>query len=282
MAATDRPVLAFKQGLAGLFKSEKLADFTIVCGPHTFRVHKAILCALTKYFDALPNFAEGAQNSIELKAVGSGDGDDEACDDPEAVKLMVHFFYHLDYSADALAIAPSPPTVDNAFGGVTTSYKGKKKKRIVTHGWGESVDDAPTAPTSPSTDGNMLMHAKVFAAAVKYRVPALKDLAAEKFAAAVAINFNHASFAEAARIAYTTTPEDMREIRDQVVEVIHANAELLMKHDVMEVVHGDSNLSCELLRKAHGMSAVAVGEEDREDVEIALQRLRQDISGVLP
>lgn len=45
-----------------LFKTEKLSDFTIVCGPHGFKVHKAILCAQSEYFGALPNFAVGPED----------------------------------------------------------------------------------------------------------------------------------------------------------------------------------------------------------------------------
>lgn len=40
-----------------LYKTEKFSDFTIVCGPQTFRVHKAVLCAQSEYFHALPKFA---------------------------------------------------------------------------------------------------------------------------------------------------------------------------------------------------------------------------------
>lgn len=75
---------------------------------------------------------EGATNSIELKAIGSGgenDNDDEACDDTEAIRLMVHFFYHLDYEAKPLASAtPTDPPGTTPSGqiGQVSMKKGKK------------------------------------------------------------------------------------------------------------------------------------------------------------
>ncbi|KAK3619917.1 hypothetical protein LTR22_025803 [Elasticomyces elasticus] len=48
---------------------------------------------------------EGQTGKIELKATGESD-DDATCDDPEAIKLMIDFFYHLDYNADPLELTP--------------------------------------------------------------------------------------------------------------------------------------------------------------------------------
>lgn len=35
-----------------LFGDEEYSDLTITCGPHTFRVHKAIVCPRSDYFKA--------------------------------------------------------------------------------------------------------------------------------------------------------------------------------------------------------------------------------------
>lgn len=101
----------------------------------------------------------------------------------------------------------------------------------------------------------MVMHARIFATAVKYQVPALKCLAAMKFAAAVESRWNHISFAEAAHIVYTTTPEDVRELRDVVADAISAHEGLLDKPEVKSVVLDINGLAYELLRKSKGLSA---------------------------
>ena len=40
-----------------LLKNGSLTDLTVICGAYTHKVHKAILCAHSDYFAALPNFA---------------------------------------------------------------------------------------------------------------------------------------------------------------------------------------------------------------------------------
>lgn len=40
---------------------------------------------------------EGKTGTIELKSTADSDDDEAVCDDPEIVKLMVGYFYHLDY-----------------------------------------------------------------------------------------------------------------------------------------------------------------------------------------
>ncbi|KAK4544710.1 hypothetical protein LTR36_003959 [Oleoguttula mirabilis] len=256
MATADEPVAVLKQGLASLYASGELSDFTIICGPHTFKVHKVVLRAQSQYFGALPNFAEGVNNSIVLKAAGSGDGDDEACDDPEAIKLMVHFFYHLDYRADVVFVLPS---VDAA--ATPTRVKAKKQtlKQRPYHAYHPQAEVMATVPASTltSTDGNMVMHAKVFAAAVKYQVPALKSLAASKFAGAVKANTNHDSFAEAAHIVYTTTPEDVRNLRDVVATTLTEHDKLLNSAEIETVVRSISGLAYELLKKSRGSDATS-------------------------
>ncbi|KAK3616470.1 hypothetical protein LTR56_025938 [Elasticomyces elasticus] len=84
------PVDVLKQGLGERYKSGDFSDFEITCGHHTFEVHKPI---------------EGQTGKIELKAIGESD-DDATCDDPEAIKLMIDFFYHLDYNAEPLELTP--------------------------------------------------------------------------------------------------------------------------------------------------------------------------------
>lgn len=183
---------------------------------------------------------EGAKNSIELKAIGAGDGDDDACDDPEAVKLMVHFFYHMDYRADVVFVMPA-----------TEALSARKTPRIRRLSPGMvSVHGLEAAPSPTSTDGNMVMHAKVFAAAVKYQVLGLRSVASSKFESAVKANWNHGSFAEAAHVVYTTTPEEVRTLRDVVATALTEHADLFDKVEVEAVVRSITGLSYELLKRS--------------------------------
>ncbi|KAI7625695.1 WD40 repeat-like protein, partial [Hortaea werneckii] len=233
-----------------LLKSGSLTDLTIVCGPYKYNVHKVILCAHSQYFAALPNFAEGKTNTIRFKAIGD-DEDDEACDDPEAIKSMVHYFYQLDYTATIASNTSSSNTPGTNFASEDPPVlKGKGFRHLAT---------LSTARTSACRfcDGDMVMHAKVFAAAVKYQVAALCKLAAKKFTDAVELNWHHETFTEAIRIVYSTTPENVRALRDVVTTTLDRHAELLLKHGgVVQVVKESKEIMFDLLCKGRGLDLV--------------------------
>lgn len=95
------------------------------------------------------------------------------------------------------------------------------------------------------------MYIRVFAAAIKYQIPALQKLAASKFSRAAEINWNHSSFAEATHIAYPTTSEGVRDIRDTVVKTIHEHYSLLDKVSIETAVKDIAAPNFELLRVSH-------------------------------
>ncbi|KAK5720355.1 hypothetical protein LTR17_015072 [Elasticomyces elasticus] len=339
----ERPMQAFFQGLQNMLQQERLVDFVIACGPYEFKVHKAVICAQSDYFSAAcsnSKFEEGKSGKITLKAVGAEDGDDEACDDPETVKLMVHYLYYFDYEVPSLDIVAPPgrslfstlpnnqqqntnlfsgssnagggffrhpgqqqqnntasmlfsnqskTATSSLFGGANNSTAGgglfgnnnnnnnqqQQQQNARTNLFANLGDNAGRglfgAPDMPAagglfgnntgynqwrtqqelaaeSDGNMIMHAKVHAVAVKYQVPALQDLAARKFIAAVAANWNHDSFADAAYIVYTTTPEEIRALRTEVVNTLLQHGSLLDKPAVEGLVCGIIGLAFELLK----------------------------------
>jgi hypothetical protein len=220
---------------------------------------------------------EGRKGFIKLKAIGEGDDDDSAAsDDPEAIKLMVDFFYTLDYKAEPLdQLQPSSTEelmnvdselgmpVESAFDRTwgssgwanssplgspvieRKSYKMKKK----------STNKAVAAPAT--ANDNVVMHAKVFAVAVKYQIKALQSIAAAKFTDAAGTSWYHTAFAEAARIAYITTPDVVRDLRDVVCNTIHIHVTLLNKQSIENVLKDIPDLHFEVLRLARGLPAVA-------------------------
>ncbi|KAK3634626.1 hypothetical protein LTR56_015206 [Elasticomyces elasticus] len=309
------PIDTFKQGLAELYASGDFTDFEIVCGQRSIRVHKAVICAQSRYFRAPcgRQYAEGNIGRIVLKAIGEGDDDEESCDDPDAIKLMVDFFYHLDYAArpilpavekpKALAIASSTslsqpgPLFGSPFAPRTTVSTGRQVPASIFGTHAAGVTAASTSPGSafgstvfgsvaapqplqrpppphifpvaPISDGNVLMHAKVFAAAVKYQVLALQDLAASKFAAAAKASWDHPTFAEAARVAYTTTTDDFRQLRDTISSVLHQHKGLIDKVSIESVVKATPDLHFELLRMARGLPAVSANRSADEGLKCA-------------
>ncbi|KAI7287010.1 hypothetical protein KC345_g807 [Hortaea werneckii] len=192
---------------------------------------------------------------MRLKAIDDGDEDNEGCDDAEAVEKMIYYFYHLDYGVTAIH-SPQPEDKEDESIGLGSSWDGSKKKKKGKICRQRPTEESPTRSTRPAfaSDGNMVMHAKIFAAAVKYQVSGLRTLAAGKFREAVRVNWHHKTFAEAARIAYETTYEEERVLRDAVITTLDRHANELLKRDEIEaLVKNDSDLMYELLCKSRGI-----------------------------
>ncbi|KAK4544718.1 hypothetical protein LTR36_003967 [Oleoguttula mirabilis] len=207
-------------GLASLFHSSNFSDLTIICGKYTFKVHKVIVCVQSEYFNVAcrkGTFKEGESGIIQLKAVDSEGGEDDgSCDDPEIIQLMVAFFYYQGYTGEPM------------------EFKGLERT---------AVKDAP------SPEINLVLHAKVFATAIKYQVPALAAAASEKFERAAERHYNHADFAEAIRIVYGSTPDDVTELRDIVVDTLLQQKGLLQKPEIKSSIESINGLACKLLAK---------------------------------
>ncbi|KAF2858388.1 hypothetical protein K470DRAFT_259890 [Piedraia hortae CBS 480.64] len=94
----------------------------------------------------------------------------------------------------------------------------------------------------------MLMHAKVFAAAVKYMVPSLKQAPIAKFKSAILNNWNHHSFGLVLKTMYTTTPDLEMDLRTIVVDTMMNREGMLDKECVENVIHEIPTLAYQLLK----------------------------------
>ncbi|KAK3634619.1 hypothetical protein LTR56_015199 [Elasticomyces elasticus] len=255
------PVEYLQAGLARAYENGDFTDFEIECGGHTYKVHKVVICSQSDYFSTpcKEGFAEGEKHHIRLKAIGEpgedrnetdgvevdDPGDDAECDDPEAIRLMIDFFYKQDYIPEPIERDTMPVKEEPMDDGWSTFPRSKEAKK------GGKKDKGRRSR------GNIIMHARVFAAAEKYKVPALRELSASKFADAAEISWDHTQFAEAARIVYSTTPDHVRELRDTVVKTVHDHRELLDKLSIENAVKDIAALNFELLRMARGLTPVA-------------------------
>lgn len=157
------------------------SDLTIICGSRTFKVHKIVLGAQSEYFRAACRtdaFKEGETGIINLQAHDSASTNaQDGCDDPSLVEMMLRLLYR------------------NTYEDVETSCH-------------------TIACALENCDGNMIHHAKMFAIAVKYHIPPLKAFAAAKFTIAIRKHFAHNNFADALDVVFTTTPDEVRDLRD--------------------------------------------------------------------
>ncbi|KAI4746933.1 hypothetical protein E4T50_02702 [Aureobasidium sp. EXF-12298] len=132
ISAISDPQLYLANRLHLLHESGAYSDLTIVCGSHTYNVHKAIICPQSSFFRAAcqpGRFQEGTTNVINITASSGRNKPVEQVKPVEptepiqptesteptesdvmpefdwdldvettaSVKLMIHYFYHHDY-----------------------------------------------------------------------------------------------------------------------------------------------------------------------------------------
>ncbi|KAK4544714.1 hypothetical protein LTR36_003963 [Oleoguttula mirabilis] len=210
-------------------KTGVYSDLTIKCGKYMFEVHKVIVCTRSEYFATACKpgaFKEGQTGVIELLAASESDGTDEdpSADDPEAVKSMIEFLYGHDYEASAIFVDP----------GKVNEGKLKNAK----------------PPLIPCGDCNTVMHAKMYALGSKYHIGSLKAVALAKFMEAASYAWNTSDFVEAMRLAYSTTPDEDKGIRDIVAQTIVDHQDVLLpRMEVETTVRGISGLAYDLLKQ---------------------------------
>lgn len=145
---------------------------------------------------------------------------------------MVGYFYHLDYlHEDTVAAAPD-------------TFVEPPKKR----GRPAKITEASISAPPPSPKVHLIEHAKLFSMAVKYHIPALQDLAAQKFKVEVAEHWDHEDLAHAIHVIYTSTAEDVTQLREVAVEVLNAHRDqLLLQPEITTLLRSITGLACDLL-----------------------------------
>jgi len=225
-------------------------------------------------------------------------------EDPYAVEVMMHYFYHLDYpktlpyfyeappsppaaapvspaiisnpTSDLAEPAPASPQdvpnteasgadpLDDPWFPELRKKKKKKTKKENMSFWG--VTDPPDAParlSSPSPSLGLALHAKVFALAEMHLVKDLKDLALLKFRREANTNWEPDDFLLAAEIAYVGTAEEIRELREAVLDVFQAHRTLLKTDECRSLLKRLPDLSYDMLLHVHGLDSLGSRAEEK-------------------
>ena len=104
----------------------------------------------------------------------------------------------------------------------------------------------------------MIIPAKDFAIAVKYQVPALRAAAAARFEADVPMA-DLETFMTAAKLVYSTTPEEVRELREVVIEAMHRRHHTLENPAVKRAMIEIPELAYGVLLRAYGKGISGAG-----------------------
>jgi hypothetical protein len=187
--------------------------------------------ACHKHTDSGGNFKEAQSGVVDLpsRKVNTNGAKSENfnwdldAEDPKCVKLMIHYFYHLDYVE-----------VETA--------KLKEKKRSE-----ENFDE-----THVLNEGLLIDHAKMYAMGDKYGVPGLKDLALRKYQEAY--EHTSAGFANSMIVIYTSTIDNDAGLRNAIIKILKNDITNLMKKPkISQNVKELPLLSHALLRKQLGL-----------------------------
>ncbi|KAH0148142.1 hypothetical protein KCU67_g11572, partial [Aureobasidium melanogenum] len=234
--SSQEPIKMLLKATADLQESSDYSDLTITCGTDVYRVHKAIVCSQSEFFrlacrtriDPKGDFKEGKTGVVDIpRSTASNSSDSEwdvDAEDPRCVKLMVHYFYNLDYLEVETAKIKAEPAASTSFKDYTLD------------------------------DGILIDHARMYAMGDKYGVPGLKAIAKCKFEDI--LRYTCAGLAKAMRIAYISTVESDKGLRQLIVNKLYAYnvATSLGRPEIDQNVKDLPELGYALLRKQLGLA----------------------------
>lgn len=106
-----------------------------------------------------------------------------------------------------------------------------------------------------SDEGHLLFHVKMYVVGGKYDIPALKELAKQKFENIATSEWNSASFSQAAAFLWANTLDADTLLREIVVKTATAHAtELLERGEFVELMGNHGTLCLAVLRSQLGLA----------------------------
>ncbi|KAF2868103.1 hypothetical protein BDV95DRAFT_580259 [Massariosphaeria phaeospora] len=226
---------------------EEFCDLVLTCGDKTFHVHKAVVCAGADFFRKASQFPVGKE--AEDKVINLPD------DDPEMIRRMVMFLYLLDYDPTASSDCERLRRIKHCYGPVeqashyhcrfnTGTFFGSEPAPgnlqsnmdcacVVQIPKDTLQPESPRPPQAPQTGfqhsrgqytvqaaNPLTIHATMYALADKYQIAGLAKSAGAKFKSCMQDHWDSEDFINAVQIAYTSTPDTDRGLRDVIVQAM--------------------------------------------------------------
>ncbi|OXV07290.1 hypothetical protein Egran_04945 [Elaphomyces granulatus] len=194
--------------LTGLFQKPKYSDLTIICGSHTFKVHRCIVCPRSDFFARACDgkFKEASSGIVELH------------EQPLLVEKMLEYLYTLDYTVcDQL----NPVTEDST-------------KPCPIQPKPADTDDNLTIVTTDgaSSDYDTLsFHILMYSLADRLFIRGLKALAKVNVVRELEQRLNAECFPSAVTDIYNSTPPHDRGLRDIAVDTTLSHLAELRRKD---------------------------------------------------
>ncbi|KAK1960108.1 hypothetical protein LY78DRAFT_619014 [Colletotrichum sublineola] len=201
------PIEELRGSLKNLYQNPEFSDLTIESRHAEYRVHKAVVCPRSDYFAAKCR-EPSSKGTLSL-----------AEDDPQAVGMVIRYFYHLDY-----------PSVS-------------QQRDISLNGYAQANGHSNGQTSSCHDDDfngsiNLVLHANVYLLSKKYGISGLRALAFDKFRAGAESQWNTEEFLHAAEKVYTSCSDsnEDREMKDIIVGIICRHGELMDKVEMQKVI----------------------------------------------
>ncbi|KAH7409895.1 hypothetical protein DE146DRAFT_329764 [Phaeosphaeria sp. MPI-PUGE-AT-0046c] len=234
-----RPAQACPLAIVQSYKNSEFIDLVIKCGPLTFNVHMVVVCSSCEFFKKNIEFAVGKESSEKQINLPE--------DDPEMIRRLITYLYLGDYD-------PSNGWEPQRFKGIdqhgsTTTTNPTYHLRSKSFGTSATNPCACLAPNlknivQPSeTDGKtassndtcrkagdevqvanpLTIHSTMYALGDKYHVQGLCKLAKGKFESCLQHHVHSEDFVSAVQIAYSSTPDSNRNLRDSVLSAFRTH-----------------------------------------------------------
>jgi len=242
------------------YKNGDFTDLTITCGPLTFNVHILVVCSASDFFKKSIKFPVGKE--AEEKCINLPE------DDPEMIRRLIAYFYLGDYDpSDGNEIGkfnnikqyesttdatPAHHPRRGAFGGGlftpphcaclspnTTNVAQPVSKTSFTVS-SKSSTVVQIQPNMVEVVNPLTIHATMYALGDKYQVEGLGELAKVKFESCLAEHAQSEDFVNAVQIAYSSTPDSNRGLRDAVVKAFRT----VFRTDIKQIPGAEAKLDC--------------------------------------
>lgn len=184
-------------------------------------------------------------------------------DEISVVRAMISYLYGGDYSNtidntsenDSSGIV-TPSTVTEAWSCPDYQSKVSQPREEVDEALvPEQRSESPMQPVDEKSPDLLIFHVKMYLAGGKYKIPALRSLAAEKYHALLGEGWKTTVFSESVKLLWDniTSPDD--ELRCIVTEAAECNIRsLLDRSEFVEVLENHGDLAVKLLRLSLGPS----------------------------
>ncbi|KAL5115329.1 hypothetical protein ACEQ8H_006774 [Pleosporales sp. CAS-2024a] len=265
--------------LKSILASGEYSDFIITCKGDVYNVHKAIVCARSGFFKRAEKFPGKISITIVLSRMfkESEEGKvDLPEDNPELVKLLVHYLYAGEYfpwlpDGGCMELVRTFKYTGHRQGGYHYKFPhtcrpgGCNGGQVCQHhdcrdhyynhpckdfvcsscipDWNSKVLPPPVGSSI-----QLLLHAQMYGIGDKYDVMGLKQLAREKFLRSATEYWDSNDFAPAAHCAFSTTPEGDKGLREIISHIISKHMELLNKPAIEALLTEFNGLALGLLK----------------------------------